>query len=135
MGDGANRILQRHAEVSYKPAAERGRASERDLLTQHRPDRQLVGVYVTGDAAAGRRTHEMPDQRVTAQSVEHRNRVRVEVEQRACALDGGGEIAYIGERVPGDDVAVSGFQLGDARAVREGEAAAVDAVADLLHAW
>jgi hypothetical protein len=61
-------------------------------------------------------------------------RVRVEVEQRARALDRGREIADVIEREACGDVALGGGELDDSGADRQAEAASVHAVLDRLDA-
>ena len=135
MRDAALRGRQRRAVGVHQAGREGPRGGHRDRLPEDRPDGQLRAVDGTGGATAGHRAHEVGEHGVPAQRLVDRDRVGVEVEQAAAAGDGRPQVAQVGqgERCSGrprrrrSSATIAG-------AVREPEAAAVDAVDDLLDA-
>ena len=116
-------------------------ATDGDLLAEHGADGDLVAVDVAGDAQAGTRGDERPEQRVAAEHLVDGDRVAVGVEQTADPLDTGRGVAEVVEgegrqherRLP-RLVVVADVEADRAGAVRERERAGVPALAGRLDA-
>src|SRR5262249_19473145 len=116
-------------------AGKRGRRLERYLLAEQGAHGQLGTVHGADDAAAGRLTHEPTQHPIATQRAAHALRIGVEVEQRARALDGGGEIAEIAEAVASPHIPVGRPELDRSKTVRQAQATPIRAVDHLLDAW
>ena len=130
----APRRRQRRAVGRHQAGRQGPRRGHRDPLPQHGPDGQLRAVDGAGRATARHRADEVGEERIPAQRLGHGDRVGVEVQEAAAARHRRPQVARVGQgEGAADGLAVVG-QLHDRRPVREPEAAAVDAVDDLLHA-
>ena len=100
----AGRLRQRRAERGDQPRRGGARGGHRHLLAKHRAHGDLAAVGGARDALARPCRHVRRQQRVGAQRGVDRQRVGVEVEQRAAAAHGGGQVAQVGEPQHGGDV-------------------------------
>ncbi len=101
VGQAAARRSKRRSRGQRQAPGDRAGGDDRDLLSEHRPDRELRTVDRPGRPAPRRRADQPPEHRVAAQHVIDRDRVGVEVEQPAHARDRGPEVPRVAERRAG----------------------------------
>ncbi len=95
MGEGADGPRQPLAAAPHDPRGQRSGAGQRNLLTEHRADGQLVTVDMADHPPPGRGAHQRPDQGVAAERVDDGVRIGVEVEQRARSRHRGAKVAQV----------------------------------------
>jgi hypothetical protein len=127
MGERADWLGQRLPHRRHHPRGEGAGGRQRDLLAEHRPDRQLSPVHRAGHAQPGPRRHERAEEPIGGEMGIGRRRGVARAGEPPQRRLGRGTIA----RVAGDELAVEGH---DARAVGQADDAAVDAAGDLLDA-
>ena len=130
--DRSERTLEPLTVTGDEPARERAGAPQRDLLSEHGAHGELVSVDGARYTPARGPLHQRPEQRLAAENRGDAARVGIEVEQRARALHGAGEIAQIVQPIARVHVPVGGRQLDDARAVWQAQTATVRALERLL---
>jgi hypothetical protein len=84
MANGSDRAIERLAVGGNEPRRKRGRGGDRDLLAEHRAQRQLLTVDVAGDAAPRHRVDEAAEDRIGAERLAYALGIAVEVEQGAA---------------------------------------------------
>jgi len=104
------------------------------LLTEHGPDRELVGVDGARHPAAGGLGHLWGEHRVGGQQFGDRLGVGVQVQQAAAAADGDGQVPQIGQGQLAADVLGPGPQGHDRVPARQPHRAPVAAVPPFLDA-
>ena len=105
MGQSADRLWQRATERAGEATGDRARAGHRDLLADHRLDRELVA----GDRAGNPPSRCLADRGPRSGSCSRCSStaagIRVEVEQPAGRGDGLLEVAHVVQAERGLDVA------------------------------
>ena len=141
MGEALGGLGHRAAVALGEPRRRGACSGDADLLAEHRADRELVAVDVSGHPQTGVAAGQGADHRITGERVGHGQRVAVGIDEPPRPLGRGRGVAQVLERQRGADERrlprlehVRYVESHHARPVRQREGAGVPARAGGLHA-